>query len=118
MRTRLVKGLPLIHGDRVQLQQVNPIINAVGAMGGRRMKIHHAGTVANVTDLLFIANGSWVNGIPGSETPMRHQGQSSDTEHLGSDRAVRERCGGLRPLWCCAGFALTSLRPMRYSGRT
>jgi PAS domain S-box-containing protein len=38
VRTRLAGGLPLIHGDRVQLQQVNLnlIINAVEAMGGVR----------------------------------------------------------------------------------
>jgi PAS domain S-box-containing protein len=36
MQTDLVEGLPLIHGDRVQLQQVvlNLIINAVEAMSG------------------------------------------------------------------------------------
>jgi signal transduction histidine kinase len=36
VRTDLVEGLPLIHGDRVQLQQVvlNLIINAVEAMSG------------------------------------------------------------------------------------
>ena len=36
VRTQLAEGLPLCHGDRVQLQQTNPIINAVGAMGGVR----------------------------------------------------------------------------------
>jgi C4-dicarboxylate-specific signal transduction histidine kinase len=38
VRTRFAGGLPLIHGDRVQLQQVNLnlIINAVEAMGGVR----------------------------------------------------------------------------------
>ena len=38
VRTHLADGLPLIHGDRVQLQQVNLnlIINAVEAMGGVR----------------------------------------------------------------------------------
>ena len=38
VRTQLADGLPLIHGDRVQLQQVNLnlIINAVEAMGGVR----------------------------------------------------------------------------------
>ena len=36
VRTQLADGLPLIHGDRVQLQQVNLnlIINAIEAMGG------------------------------------------------------------------------------------
>ena len=36
VRTQLADGLPLIHGDRVQLQQVilNLIINAVEAMSG------------------------------------------------------------------------------------
>ena len=36
MQTRLPEGLPLIHGDRVQLQQVilNLIVNAVEAMSG------------------------------------------------------------------------------------
>jgi signal transduction histidine kinase len=36
VRTRLADGLPFIHGDRVQLQQVilNLIINAVEAMSG------------------------------------------------------------------------------------
>jgi signal transduction histidine kinase len=36
VQTRLAEGLPLIHGDRVQLQQVilNLIINAVQAMSG------------------------------------------------------------------------------------
>ena len=36
MQTHLAEGLPLIHGDRVQLQQVilNLIINAVEAMSG------------------------------------------------------------------------------------
>jgi C4-dicarboxylate-specific signal transduction histidine kinase len=38
VQTQLAEGLPLIHGDRVQLQQVNLnlIINAVEAMGGVR----------------------------------------------------------------------------------
>ena len=38
VQTHLADGLPLIHGDRVQLQQVNLnlIINAVEAMGGVR----------------------------------------------------------------------------------
>ena len=36
VRTQLADGLPLIHGDRVQLQQVNLnlIINAIEAMSG------------------------------------------------------------------------------------
>ena len=36
VQTELAEGLPLIHGDRVQLQQVmlNLIINAVEAMSG------------------------------------------------------------------------------------
>ena len=36
VRTQLAEGLPLIHGDRVQLQQVilNLIINAIEAMSG------------------------------------------------------------------------------------
>jgi C4-dicarboxylate-specific signal transduction histidine kinase len=38
VRTHFADGLPLVHGDRVQLQQVNLnlIINAVEAMGGVR----------------------------------------------------------------------------------
>ena len=36
MRMQLAEGLPLIYGDRVQLQQVNPIINPVGAVAWAR----------------------------------------------------------------------------------
>ena len=37
VQTQLADGLPIIHGDRVQLQQVilNLIINAIEAMSGR-----------------------------------------------------------------------------------
>jgi hypothetical protein len=85
--TQLAKGLPLIHGDRVQPQQVNPIINAVGTMGGRPTKIQHVGMVANVTDSPSIANGSCVKGIPAAEAPMRHQGA------MLRHRAPRHRSG-------------------------
>ena len=74
VRTQLAKRLPLIHGDRVKPQQVNPIINAIEAMGGRPTKIQHVGIVANVRNLSSIANGSCVKGIPAAESPTRHQG--------------------------------------------
>ena len=87
VRTQLAKGLPLIRGDRGQPQQVNPIIHAVGAMGGRPIKIHHVGIVAKVTDLPSIANGSCVKRIPAAEAPARHQGA------ILRHRAPRQRSG-------------------------
>src|SRR5260370_32478561 len=54
VRTQLAEGLPLIHADRVQLQQVmlNLIINAVEAMSGasegaRELLISTAGDASN-----------------------------------------------------------------------
>jgi C4-dicarboxylate-specific signal transduction histidine kinase len=65
VRTELTEGLPLIEGDRVQLQQVmlNLIINAIQAMSG------HAEASANY--ISAPTTPSWkVCGSP-CETPVR-----------------------------------------------
>jgi signal transduction histidine kinase len=61
MRTELADGLPLIHADRVQLQQVilNLIINAVEALNGaRRREVLLRTTTSETGDVIVSVSDS------------------------------------------------------------
>jgi C4-dicarboxylate-specific signal transduction histidine kinase len=72
VQTRLTEGLRLVHGDRVQLQQVllNLILNAVEAMGA---------VEAGTRELLISTEQSQTGGVLAA---VRDSGPGIDPEHL------------------------------------